>query len=168
MKISEYKIRKMVKEAIDSITNNNDDPMKRLAMLLSEFTYEELNLNYGSQNDWSEICESIGDLYEKAKLKEECDRKNIGKQYRQALSQGRGDEVFDSITSDYYSVDIEEYLLNIDKWDKYLPSSSEVKQLSDYFIEWLEEHFDYEITDYRKMKEGELEGCRSILNKKVY
>lgn len=162
IKINENKIRKMIREAIEGY---NNDPVKRLSMLLSKFTYEEINTNYGSENNWEDICEAITDLHEYAEAKDQFDKNNIGTQYRQAVSQGKGDEFYESISSDY-SIVLDDYLNNIDEWDKFMPTASEVEQMAEYFIDWLRQTMEEEIYDYRKIKMGELEKCDLILRKK--
>ena len=168
IKLSESNIKRIIREAIENvISENENDPISRLTMLLSTFTHESLNRNYGSENDWDSITDGIVDLYEYAQAKASFDKNNIGQQYRQALSQGRDEEFYESISGDY-GIELDDYLNNIDKWDKYMPTPEEVEQLSNYFIEWLEGRFEDEINDYSKIKMSEFEVCRNKLNSKIY
>lgn len=174
-KMRQYQIssdlNKIVGESIRRVLKENSDNTDLVAKLnnaLSMFTYASINTNYGSENDWEEIIDSIVDLFNYAKAKEMFDKQNIGTQYRQALAQGKGDEYYESLNLDYYYTELDDYLNDIDKWDKYMPTPSEVDEMAYYFLDWLEAIFNEEIRDYGKIKMSELDNYRSKFNKNIY
>lgn len=164
-------LNKIVGESIKRVLKENSDNTDLIVKLnntLSMFTHASINTNYGSENDWEEIIDSIVDLFNCAKAKEMFDKQNIGTQYRQALAQGKGDEYYESLNLDYYYLELDDYLDNIDKWDKYMPTPSEVDEMAYYFLDWLEAIFNEEIRDYGKIKMSELDNYRSKFNKNIY
>lgn len=169
--ISETKIRGIVKESTNRYTRYfqpshfilGDKTMEKLEHLVYIFALENIDEDFHGNVEWDNFVDGIIKLYEMSNEKAVFDKNKIGVQYKQAVANGKGDEYYDSIEQANYSDYLDDYLNNIEEWDKLMPNPNELKGMIEYFKQWISERINNEISNYEYQKSIELDE----INKKL-
>lgn len=149
---------------------NGDKTLVYLEQLVYNLAHEGINVRENDNGriisvDWDDFAKGIVKLYEMSKEKVEYDKKNLKEIYQKLVNSGREDEFWDS--PEYYDYEyINSYLgqyANTELWDKYMPLPEQVKDLTGYFIKWLEREIDYEIKNYGEERWNEFNHINKTL-----
>ena len=135
--------------------------------------YERLVNNFANKSadsdDWEEFANGIAILNEMAEEKVEYDRYNIKQIYQEYVNSGKEDDFWEN--PDFYHYEyIDNYVgkhAATEKWDKYMPTPEQVKQMSNYFVEWLKRQTEFEIREYTQDKWDEYKIISDYLSKNV-
>ena len=149
---------------------DNDETLTYLEKLVLNFTNKSINVSSDNEDiDWGEFANGIAILCDMAKEKVEYDKYNIKQIYQKHVNNGTEDEFW--VNPDYYHY---EYISNYvgeyaatEKWDKYMPTPEQVKQMTNYFVEWLKRQTEYEIREYTQNKWKDYEIINDYLSKNV-
>lgn len=143
---------------------NGDKTLTYLERLVNNFANKSAD-----GDDWEEFANGIAILNEMAKEKVEYDRYNIKQIYQEYVNSGKGDDFWEN--PDFYHYEyIDNYVgkhAATEKWDKYMPTPEQVKQMSNYFVEWLKRQTEYEIREYTQNKWKDYEIINDYLSKNV-
>ena len=143
---------------------DNDETLTYLEKLVLNFANKSAN-----SDDWEEFANGIAILNEMAEEKVEYDKYNIKQIYQEHVNNGTEDDFWEN--PDFYHY---EYIGNYlgehaatEKWDKYMPTPEQVKQMSNYFVEWLKRQTEFEIREYTQDKWDEYKIISDYLSKNV-
>lgn len=178
--IKESQLRLIIENSVKNILNewydrnefstysthifNGDKTLTYLERLVNNFA----NISADSDN-WEEFANGIAILNEMAEEKVEYDKYNIKQIYQEHVNNGTEDEFWDN--PDFYNYEyIDKYIgkyASTEKWDKYMPTPEQVKQMSNYFVEWLKRQTEFEIREYTQDKWKDYEIISDYLSKNV-
>lgn len=143
---------------------NGDKTLTYLEQLVNNFANKSAD-----SDDWEEFANGIAILNEMAEEKVEYDKYNIKQIYQEHVNNGTEDDFWEN--PDFYHYEyIDNYIgkyATTEKWDKYMPTPAQVKQMSNYFIEWLKRQTEYEIREYTQNKWKDYEIISDYLSKNV-
>lgn len=143
---------------------DNDETLTYLEKLVNNFAKISAD-----SDDWEEFAKGIAILNEMAEEKVEYDKYNIKQIYQEYVNSGKEDDFWE--TPDFYHYEyIDNYIgkyAATEKWDKYMPTPEQVKQMSNYFVEWLKRQTEYEIREYTENKWNDYKVVSDFLSKNV-
>lgn len=143
---------------------NGDKTLTYLERLVNNFANKSAD-----SDDWEEFANGIAILNEMAEEKVEYDRYNIKQIYQEYVNSGKEDDFWEN--PDFYHYEyIDNYVgkhAATEKWDKYMPTPEQVKQMSNYFVEWLKRQTEFEIREYTQDKWDEYKIISDYLSKNV-
>ena len=143
---------------------NGDKTLTYLERLVNNFANKSAD-----SDDWEEFAKGIAILNEMAEEKVEYDKYNIKQIYQEYVNSGKEDDFWEN--PDFYHYEyIDNYVgkyAATEKWDKYMPTPEQVKQMSNYFVEWLKRQTEYEIREYTENKWNDYKVVSDYLSKNV-
>ena len=178
--LKESQIRLIIENSVKNILNEmyNQNEFRPYTTGIFEgdktLTYlEQLVNNFANKSadsdDWEEFANGITILNGMAEEKVEYDKYNIKQIYQEHVNNGTEDDFWEN--PDFYHY---EYIGNYlgehaatEKWDKYMPTPEQVKQMSIYFVEWLKRQTEYKIREYTQNKWKDYEIISDYLSKNV-
>lgn len=179
--IKESELKYIIENSVKSILNeiyiqnefrtyttgifDGDKTLTYLEQLVNNFAKKSAD-----SDDWEEFANGIAILNEMAREKVEYDKYNIKQIYQEHVNNGTEDDFWNN--PDYYNYEyIDSYVgeyATPEMWDKYMPTPEKVKQMSDYFVKWLERETEYDVREYTEDKWDEYKIINEYLSKNVY
>lgn len=149
------------------IFENNPD-LKHLSILVYKFTLESIDDNYDDEMNshplFDGFVEGLVKLFDYATEKQAFDKLNVKQKYQEALQNGNVDD-FEDLDELYPYDYVDEYINNMDDWDKYMPTPEQVLNGINMFLDWLETFIETDIQYYTKERWREYEYFKKELNK---
>ena len=149
------------------IFENNPD-LKHLSILVYKFTLESIDNNYDDEMNshplFDGFVKGLVKLFDYATEKQAFDKLNVKQKYQEAVQNGNVD-AFEDLDELYPYDYIDEYINNMDEWDKYMPTPEQVLNGINIFLNWLETFIESDIQYYTKERWGEYEYFKKELNK---
>ena len=149
------------------IFENNPD-LKHLSILVYKFTLESIDNNYDDEMNshplFDGFVKGLVKLFDYATEKQAFDKLNVKQKYQEAVQNGNVD-AFEDLDELYPYDYIDEYINNMDEWDKYMPTPEQVLNGINMFLNWLETFIESDIQYYTKERWGEYEYFKKELNK---
>lgn len=177
--INESDIKNMIKESINRMIKYymdsgifSDYPLlSKLEKLLYLFGGISIDVNdYYNINNWEDVIEAIGSIYEQAKEKELFISLNV----KEIFAQCNGDwDAFEEYLRekgyDYNNWEyITEYLDEPEAWESQMPSIEEIKSMVAELKKWAGQRFDWELEDKIKEIKQQKEWVISNIERDIY
>ena len=186
-KLTEKRLRNLIRESINTYLNEDytrsfveyispqeiqDNIVRRLANLVSNFTSNSIDYNYEKSDisNMDEFIEGIIMIYSLSEDKVEYDEMKLRNLYQEYVNKGDEngfweDENVESL--DGYDILDAGYLTNPNFWNM-LPSPNELKEMIEHFKEWYKNYTEFKVDVYQREKWTEYKVYKNQLDKKIY